>query len=221
VDVIPPLEVVPMLARSKYPVLSTQYAVLILGAFVAGCVAGLAEAQEPQATTAPADQAAQLKQVATPGEHHERLAPLAGKWKLAVKWRGGPQDEWAQSQGTAEYEWILGRRFLQESFQYEMGSEKLQWLGVYGYDNYQKQYTAVWVDNMGTNTEFASAQYDSAARSFTFFGEQDDPPTGGKRKFKWIITLDGQGRIRFDSYDQNPPGTYFKNTEIVATRQAR
>jgi hypothetical protein len=44
VDVIPPLEVVPMLARSKYPVLSTQYAVLILGAFVAGCVAGLAEA---------------------------------------------------------------------------------------------------------------------------------------------------------------------------------
>ena len=186
------------------------------GALVASCVAALAAAQETAA-----DPQALLKKLATPGEHHKQLEPLAGKWKLDVKWRSGPSDKWTESKGTAEYQWILGRRFLQESFQYDMGSQSLDWLGVYGYDNYQKQYTAVWVDNMGTNTEFASAQYDAGAKTFTFLGEQDDPPTKGKRQFKWIITLDGPDRLRFESYDQSPPGTYYKNTEISATRQAR
>jgi hypothetical protein len=165
-----------------------------------------------------ATDAATLQKLAAPGEHHQRLDALAGKWKLAVKWRAAPNDKWTPSQGTAEYQWILGRRFLQESFQYEMGGQSLEWLGVYGYDNYQKQFTAVWVDNMGTNTEFATTQYDAQAKAFTFLGEQDDPPTGGKRKFKWIITMDGPDHLRFDSYDQSPPGTFFKNTEITATR---
>jgi hypothetical protein len=178
------------------------------------------EPNQPQPATR-ADQQALIKQLATPGEHHQRLAPLEGKWKLAVKWRSGPADKWTQSQGTAEYRWILGRRFLQESFQYDMGGQSLEWLGLYGYDNYQQQYTAAWVDNMGTNTEFASAQFDPAAKTFTFLGEQDDPPTKGKRQFKWIVALDGPDRLRFESYDQSPPGTYYKNTEISATRQPR
>jgi len=195
-------------------------------ALVAGYVAALAvaqetKAQEPKEPIAPAGQEALLKQLATPGEHHQQLEPLAGKWELAVKWRGDPADKWTQSKGTAQYQWILGRRFLQESFQYDMGSQSLEWLGIYGYDNYQKQYTAVWVDNMGTNTEFASAQYDPTAKTFTFLGEQDDPPTKGKRKFKWIITLDGPDRVRFESFDQSSPGTYFKNTEITATRRLK
>lgn len=170
------------------------------------------------AVPALAEPPSESAKLATPGEHHQRLDPLAGKWKLDVKWRAAPSDKWAESRGAAEYQWILGRRFLQESFQYDMAGETLQWLGVYGYDNYQKQFTAVWVDNMGTNTEFATAQYDVNAKSLTFFGEQDDPPTGGKRKFKWIIIIETPDRLRFESYDQSPPGTYFKNTDIIATR---
>jgi hypothetical protein len=102
-----------------------------------------------------------------------------------------------------------------------MGGEPLEWLGIYGYDNFQKKYTAVWVDNMGTNTELADAEYDSASKTFSYVGEQDDPATGGKRKFKWLITVESQERLRFDSYDQNPPGEYFKNTEIVAVRRRK
>ena len=182
----------------------------IVLAFFICCIAGSGFAQDDL-----------LKRLAAPGEHHDRLAPLAGKWKLEVKWRAAPDDKWTASQGTAEYDWILGRRFLQELFQYDMGGESLQWRGVYGYDNYQKHYTAVWVDNMGTNTEFATSQFDAQTKAFTFLGEQDDPPTGGKRKFKWIMTIESADRLRFDSYDQSPPRTYFKNTEIVATRQGK
>jgi hypothetical protein len=159
-----------------------------------------------------------LKKLATPGEHHKRLEALAGKWKLAVKWRNTPDDKWADSTGTAEYRWILGGRFLVEEFKYDMGGQSMEWMGIYGYDNYQKKYTAVWVDNMGTNTEFADAQYDPKGKVFSFAGEQDDPPTGGKRKFKWVITVEGPDKVRFESHDQDPKGKFFMNTEVVASR---
>ena len=135
-----------------------------------------------------------------------------------MKWRNTPQDKWAESKGAAEYKWILQGRFLQEDFQYDMDGQPMEWLGIYGYDNFQKKYTAVWVDNMGTNTEFADGE--AKDNVFSYTGEQDDPATGGKRKFKWVITVESPDKVRFDSYDQDPPGTYFKNTEIVATRTA-
>ena len=189
-----------------------------LAVFAAALVAAAALAEQPKEPAAPAEPEAVLKKLATPGEHHERLGALAGKWKLAVKWRNTPEDKWAESQGVAEYKWILGGRFLQEDFQYDMGGQSIEWLGIYGYDNFQKKYTAVWVDNGGTNTEFATAEYDAQGKVFNYLGEQDDPPSGGKRSFKWLITVESQDKLRYDSFDQNPPGKYFKNTEIVATR---
>jgi hypothetical protein len=189
-----------------------------LAVFATALVAAAVLADEPKEPAAPAQQEALLKQITTRGAHHERLDGLAGKWKLAVKWRNKPNDKWAESQGVVRYEWILGRRFLREDFQYDTGDEKVEWLGIYGYDNFQKKYTAVWVDNGGTNTEFATGEYDAQGKVLSYLGEQDDPPTGGKRSFKWLITIEGPDKLRYDSFDQNPPGKYFKNTEIVATR---
>ncbi len=187
-------------------------------ALAAALVAATALARQQKESAAQAEQEALLKKLATPGEHHQRLDALAGKWALAVKWRNTPDAKWAESTGGAEYRWILGGRFLLEEFKYDMGGRPLEWLGIYGYDNFQKKYTAVWVDNMGTNTEFAEGQYDAKGKVFSYTGEQDDPATGGTRKFKWLITVEGPDQVRFDSYDQDPPGKYFKNTEVDARR---
>ena len=173
---------------------------------------------QPQAIATQTAEEKLLKKLATPGEHHRRLDGLAGTWKLTVKWRNKPEEKWTESKGTAEYRWILGRRFLQENFKYDMGGEPMEWLGVYGYDNFQKRYTAVWVDNMGTNTEFADGKFDAQGKVLTYTGEQDDPATGGKRRFKWVISLDSKDGVRFDSYDQDASGKFFKNTEISAAR---
>jgi hypothetical protein len=188
-------------------------AVLIVALIAA---ATLAPAQDKKK---PAEQEALLKKLATPGEHHRSFDALAGKWRLAVKWRAAAQDPWNESKGTAEYKWILGGRFLMEEFKYDMAGQPMEWLGIYGYDNFTKKYTAVWVDNMGTNTEFADGRHDPAKGTFSYDGEQDDPATGGKRKFRWVITIESKDRTRFDSYDQDPAGEYFKNTEVVAQRE--
>ncbi len=189
-----------------------------MAAFAVALAAATTLARPQKESAAPAGQEALLKQLATPGEHHRRLDALAGKWELAVKWRNTPDAKWAESKGVAEYKWVLGGRFLLEEFKYDMGGQPMEWLGIYGYDNFRKHYTTVWVDNMGTNTEFAEGQYDPKGGVFSYAGEQDDPATGGKRKFKWLITVEGQDKVRFDSYDQEPPGKYFKNTEVVAIR---
>jgi Protein of unknown function (DUF1579) len=190
-----------------------------MAVFAVALVAPTTLAQQQKKSAAPSEQEALLKKLATPGEHHRRLDALAGKWQLAVKWRTAPDAKWAESKGVAEYKWILGGRFLREELKYDMGAQAMEWLGIYGYDNYQKRYTAVWVDNMGTNTEFAEGQYDPNGKVLSYTGEQDDPATGGKRKFKWLITVERPDKVRFDSYDQAPSGKYFKNTEVVATRQ--
>jgi hypothetical protein len=184
----------------------------------AALLSATALAQQQKESPSQSEREALLKKLATPGEHHKRLDALAGKWKLAVRWRNTPDDKWADSKGTAEYKWILGGRFLVEEFKYDMGDQSMEWMGIYGYDNYQKKYTAVWVDNMGTNTEFAEGQYDPKGKVFSYSGEQDDPATGGKRKFKWVITVEGPDKVRFDSYDQDSRGKFFKNTEVVASR---
>jgi hypothetical protein len=129
-----------------------------IAAVAVSLVAAAALAQQKKEPATPSAQETLLKKLATPAEHHRRLNALAGKWKLAVKWRNTPDARWAESKGTAEYRWILGGRFLTEEFRYDMGGQPVEWLGIYGYDNFQKKYTAVWVDNQGTNTEFADAQ---------------------------------------------------------------
>jgi hypothetical protein len=187
-------------------------------AALAFALAPAAVPAQPKKEALPSEQEALLTKLATPGEHHQRLNALAGKWQLAVRWRAAPDAAWAESKGVAEYKWILGDRFLLEEFKYDMGGRPLAWLGIYGYDNFRKHYTAVWVDNMGTNTEFAEGRYDPARRAFSYAGEQDDPATGGKRKFRWLITVEGKDKVRFDSYDHDPAGKEFKNTEVVATR---
>lgn len=181
-------------------------------------VASTTPAQQPQESAALSKEEALLKKLATPGKHHQLFDALDGQWTLAVKWRNKPKDKWAESKGMAKYKWILGKRFLLEEFRYDMTDEPMEWLGIYGYDNYQKKYTAVWVDNMGTNTEYADGQYDPAGKVLSYQGEQDDPATGGKRKFKWIITVQSKDKLRMDSFDQDPPAEFFKNTEVVASR---
>jgi hypothetical protein len=189
-----------------------------IAVFALSLVVATALALQQKESAAPSEEEALLKKLATPGEHHQRLHALVGKWKLAVKWRTTPDAKWTDSNGAAEYKWILGERFLVEEFKYDMMSGPLERLGIYGYDNFRKKYTAVWVDNMGTNTEYAEGQYDPAERTFSYAGEQDDPVTGGTRKFKWIIKVESADKVLFDSYDQDRAGKFFKNTEVIATR---
>ena len=76
--------------------------------------AGQASAQEDMPEMTPEMQAemASWMKLAQPGEHHEHLAPFAGKWKGAVEMWMEPGAEPIKNESMAEASWIMGDRFL-------------------------------------------------------------------------------------------------------------
>jgi len=78
-----------------------------------------ARAQEPKASgqKPTAEEQAMMEkyiQAATPGPEHQRLAKLAGKWKLQVTSWMAPGAPPQKSEATAEFKTILGGRYLHQ-----------------------------------------------------------------------------------------------------------
>lgn len=82
----------------------------------------------------------------------------------------------------------------------------MEWFGIYGYDKNKKKYTAVWVDNMDTNTETGEATGDAEGKVFSFHGEHLDPRTGKQAKFIWRLSRDGDAKISIEMFDASADG---------------
>ncbi len=157
---------------------------------------------------------------AAPGEHHQHLKPLAGNWNLDVKYRHSPDEEWQTSNATSEVRWILGGRFLHEEVTGEefMG-QIFQGVGIYGYDNYAKKYTSIWMDSMSTMTMASTGSCDASGKVLTYEGAYDDPFTGSKKKIKSTTRIINENKHVMESVDHTADGKEFKNMEIVYTRR--
>lgn len=154
---------------------------------------------------------------AAPGEPHQRLAALAGRWNLVLKNRETPDGNWVESKGAAEYRSVLGGRYVLEEVKTELYGMPFEWVGILGYDNVKKKYTAVWADNFGTQTDFAEGDADAAGKTITFQGEENIPG-GGKMKYQWIIRLEGKDKLVIEMMVPGPDGKEFKTMEITGTR---
>ncbi len=149
----------------------------------------------------------EMMKLGQPGEHHKHLDALAGKWDLVLKLQGpGTGTTPSESKGTAEFKWIMERRFLVEEAKTQLFGKPFQWMGIYGYDNAGKKYTAVWVDNFQTHTEIGEGQCDGAGKVFTFVGESFNPGSKTKEKFKWVINVEGKDKIRTEMFQVSPEG---------------
>lgn len=174
-----------------------------------------AQEQEQPAPEQPTpEQLAEFQKLAAPGEHHKHLGALEGKWSLVFKGGAGDKD----TTGTATYRWILGDRFLVEEVKTELFGQSFEWIGTYGYSNQEKKYTANWIDNFGTDTEFGEGQCSEDGTTFTFNGDGLDPMSGERYKFKWVIALEGKDKMTTTMYIPGPDEKDTKILEILCTR---
>src|SRR5262245_1547836 len=95
------------------------------------------------------DPTAAFRKATAPGEPHKKLQSLAGNWDVVVK-TAGPNGKPSEVKGTIAYKSILGGRVVQEEAKTELFGQPFEWVGMYGYDNYKKEYVAVWTDNSNT-----------------------------------------------------------------------
>ena len=153
----------------------------------------------------PAGDEAQQKMMAemmknmTPGEQHQYLKPLVGKWKVSVKSWMAPGEP-TISTGTCEKSWALGGRWVEESFKGDMMGMPFEGMGLTGYDMMKKQYVNYWFDTMSTTGMMSMGSIDDAHKVLTMTGTYDDPMTGKPATSKGVMKIVDDNTHVFSMY---------------------
>ena len=157
--------------------------------------------------------------LAAPGDAHKKLEPLIGKWNHTSKvWPGGPGSTPMESSGTTERKWILGGRYLMDEHKGQLMGMPHEGLGLTGYDNFRNMYTSTWCDNMGTAMLTMKGSCDPAGKTFTFYGETDEPGikiTG--RMVEYVTKIIDNDKNVFEIIDLHA-GHDYKIVEVTYTR---
>ncbi len=197
---------------------------IMLGGAVLAASAGLAAETQKDNAKAPqmtAEQKAEMEmwmKLATPGPEHKALDPLAGKFTAKVTmWQtpGGPAQV---SSGSAERAWVLGGRYLHETFSGEMNGMPFHGIGYTGYDNYKKLYVSTWIDSMSTMV-MASTGMRNNDGTFGFSATMPDPMSGKEATVREVIRVVDKDHQTFEMYGPDKTGKEFKMMEIAYSRK--
>lgn len=168
------------------------------------------------------DQAAAMKawqEASTPGTAHKKLDAVVGSWTAHVKMWMAPGTPPQESDGTMEAAWILGGRFVRETFRGTMMGQPYQGEGLNGYDNVAKKYVSTWVDDMSTAVMVSTGAYDAAGNVLTMTASMLDPLTKKPAKVKSVVTATDADHMHWEMWGPDPSGKPFKNLEIDYTRK--
>jgi len=157
----------------------------------------------------------------TPGAPHKVLETMAGEWTSETKvWMAGPDAPPAVTKGSSTMKMVIGGRFLQHDMTGEMMGMPMHGLGLTGYDNVQKKYVGIWVDNMSTaiyNLE-GSANADNTV--LTFASTLPDEITGEMTKpVKYVMHIVNKNKHTFTMYNMADKTKEAKVMEVVYERK--
>ena len=160
-----------------------------------------------------------LEGLAKPGEHHQHLAAGIGTWSVALKVWNSPQGPPMEFSGTSVSRWILDGRFVETRFRSELLGERVEGLGIDGYDHQQQRYVGTWRDTLGTYTLIFAGQCDGNGKVRTMVADFVDPASGERMHNRGVTTIVDADTYRYDSFLMGPDGSEFQNLELTARRQ--
>ncbi len=161
------------------------------------------------------------QEASTPGEAHKVLDNFVGSWETETRsWMDGPDKPPSVTKGTAEVQWVLDGRFIQQQMTGEMMGAPMHGIGYYGYDNFRKLYRFFWIDNTSTAMFTADGTLDKEGKVLTSTGTMDEPATGERdKKVEYIETIVDHDKHIFEIRDLSVPGPNQKVLEIAYTRR--
>lgn len=167
------------------------------------------------------DQAAQMQiwmEYMTPGPMHEMMAKGVGDWNTISKFWMDPAGEPMLVEGTGKTEMILGGRYQQSTHKSMMMGMPTEGIFLMGYDNATEEFTAVWIDNIGTGTAVAKGRYDESTNSISLDGTMVDPMSKQEMNFREVLKFLDNDHHQLEMYMEYN-GQEFKSMEIEFTRQ--
>jgi hypothetical protein len=209
------MEGITMRTRAAIGVSMLTALVLVLG----GTWASAQQAGQKEMTAEQKAMMEKWQQVATPAEGHKKLEPMAGEWTVKATMHETPDQPPTVSNGTATNEWVLGGRFLKQTFHGEFNGMPFEGVGFTGYDNYKKKYIGVWMDSMGTMMMTLVGSVDASGKVFTMTSEVDDFMTGKAMKTREVTRIVDANHHTFEMYGPDPKGKEFKMMEMTYTRK--
>jgi len=168
----------------------TRFTLLAVALLTAAGLSVNADDKKPSdkpSTSDPAAMMAAMMKHGTPGDAHKKLESLVGSWTYTGKMWMDPNAPPTDMTGTAERKWILDGRFIQEDVYGDFGGMKFHGIGITGYDNSQKKYVGLWVDNMSTSIMTSEGKLDG--KVLTNHGQGFDPTEGKICKTKDVMTI--------------------------------
>lgn len=154
----------------------------------------------------------------TPGEAHQKLEPLIGKWTYTSKMWMDPSAPPLEGKGTCERKWILGGRFLEENIKGTGpdGSD-FEARGTIGYDNATKKYSYNWLCSMSTGSATGVGNIDKTGKQLSFETEAFCPLQQKQVTMRDEINIISNDKHTSTTY-QNIDGQKVKMMEVTAER---
>ncbi len=190
---------------------------------------GLAEvlsAQEPAKKSAtkpaPPDEKAMMEawaKASTPGDAHKKLDAIVGTFDTKVRMWMDPSKPPEDSTGTSVASWILGNRYVEQKYEGTFMGEAFNGIGYTGYDNVQKKYVSVWMDNAGTGMMSMTSTMDAAGKTMNSKSTVWDPMTGKPSPIEDKLTIVDNDHHTFEMWGQGPDGKMHKMMQIDYTRK--
>lgn len=174
------------------------------------------KATADQAKAAEDAMMAEMMKMAAPGPMHALLNPLVGTWKTKTLSYFGAEP--TASEGTCQRSWIMGGRYLVSNYTGDMMGMPFEGMDLLAYDNMKKQYTDVWVDNMGTMLTLGKdGQPDASGKVITINMTMYDPSVGKDIDVKMVTKIIDQNSNTLVMTSMKD-GKEVKQMEITYTR---
>lgn len=155
---------------------------------------------------------------------HDKLNPFEGEFGTEVKlWMG--QEEPMISTGTMVNDWVLGGRYLRQTFKgdpIEVEGEfgAFEGAGYWGYDPSGGVYQGFWIDNASSTMQMETGTVDASGKVWTMTSELINPQNGEAMTKRTVITLIDDDHHRMESYFADGSGNEFKTMEINYVRKS-
>ena len=131
-----------------------------------------------------------------------------------------PEGEPTLSEGTASGEMLMGGRYLKVNHASAMMNMPMEGMSLEGFDNASKEFTSVWIDNMGTGIMIARGTYDEDTKTINYKGSFVDPMSGKEMSFRETMKYVDENTRRMEMFMINDDGSEFKSMIVQYTKKS-
>ncbi len=140
-----------------------------------------------------------LWEAMNPGPMHEMLSQKVGKWEAEVKLWMDPSQPPIVSKAKTVCEPMLGGRYFKSVHTGEMMGMPFEGYEINGYDNLEKKFFSIWLDNMGTGYLKTEGSYDETNKTLNLTGKMKDP-MGNNVDIREVVKMVDNDNTLFEMY---------------------